>query len=101
MKGPKVNKVIFLAIIIGIVILVILSVLSTQKSTNKIVCPDDFKNSEEKIKAFEDWVNKDFELKSEETFYADLQKARKEFYIQNNCQKALKRLKDYDSENLN
>lgn len=63
------------------------------------VCPDDFKDSEQKITSFSEWV-KDFAKKYPNATNSDLSKARRNFYIEHNCKEAPKRYADYMSGNV-
>lgn len=65
----------------------------------KPICPDDFKDSNEKIASFSEWV-KEFTEKYPNATDSDLSRARKSFYIENNCTEALKRYEDYIAGNV-
>ena len=67
--------------------------------TNNSICPDNFKNSEEKTTAFENWIN-DFYDNNPNATIAEMSKARRNFYIKNNCTEALKRYEDYKAGNV-
>jgi hypothetical protein len=95
MLNDKQNKIIYYIILFLFIITLI--TYATTKYLYRPVCPDDFKNSKDKIRAFENWIDKEFTPKSQETFYEDLQQARIEFYKQNKCVKELKRIENYMS----
>jgi hypothetical protein len=63
------------------------------------ICPDDFTNSEEKIAAFEEWVN-NFYDNNPNAPLSDFSEARRDFYIENDCKEALQRVDDYESGNV-
>lgn len=66
---------------------------------NKPICPDDFKDPKQEIASFTQWV-KEFAEKYPNATNSDLSKARKDFYIKNNCTEALKRYDDYMAGNI-
>src|SRR3990167_8396894 len=62
-------------------------------------CPDEYANSQDRIKAFDMFVSAFFEINPGAT-YADLAQARHDFYVEFNCTEALERESDYLSGNL-
>lgn len=85
-------KLIFFTVAMGVVTLLFLGGSSAK-------CPDDFKNSDEKVAAFDKWT-KDFYYKNPDASYTDLSEARRDFYIKHNCTEALKRHDDYLAGNV-
>lgn len=85
-------KLIFIAVAMGVTTLLFLDGSSAK-------CPDDFKNSDEKVADFDRWT-KDFYDKNPDASYTDLSDARKQFYVDHNCQEALTRLEDWYSGNV-
>lgn len=57
-------------------------------------CPDEYTNSQDRIKAFDMFVSAFFEINPGAT-YADLVQARHDFYVEFNCTEALRRESDY------
>src|SRR3989344_5847650 len=86
------TKLIFVAVAMGVMTLLFLGGSSAK-------CPDDFKNSDEKIAAFDKWT-KDFYDKNPDASFTDLSEARKAFYAKHNCTEALKRHNDYLAGNV-
>ena len=66
---------------------------------NNPVCPDDFKDSKQEIASFTAWV-KEFTEKYPNATNSDLSKARRSFYVENNCTETLKRYDDYMAGNV-
>lgn len=62
-------------------------------------CPDEYTNSQDRIKAFDMFVSAFYEVNPGAT-YADLARARHEFYVEFNCTEALKRESDYFNGNV-
>lgn len=75
-----------------------MGVILFSKSNNPI-CPDDFKDSNQKVASFSKWV-KEFTEKYPNATDSDLSEARKNFYIENNCTEELKRYNEYVSGNV-
>jgi hypothetical protein len=83
----------------SIVILVVvgLGLFSLTRNT-KVKCPDDYANADESIEAMNQWTD-DFYNSHPNASLSDWSSARKQFYINNNCNEALKRFNDYKSGN--
>lgn len=71
----------------------------TDEEFSALRCPDEYQNSEDRIKGFDMFVSAFFEINPGAT-YADLAQARHEFYVEFNCTEALKRESDYLSGNV-
>ena len=82
---------------LGLLILIMVGINKTYPINP--VCPDDFKDSNAKIASFSEWV-KDFTEKYPNATNSDLSKARREFYVKNNCMTSLKRYDDYVAGNV-
>src|SRR3989344_3613466 len=80
-------------LIFGVIVAVGVAINMVYKSNNQ-VCPDDFATSEERTSVMVKWTN-DFFDKNVDATISDFSKARKNFYIENNCTKALQRVEDY------
>jgi len=63
------------------------------------ICPDDFKDPEQEVAAFDEWA-KDFMYKNPTATIKEFSKARRDFYLENNCKEALKRYDDYMAGNV-
>jgi len=59
-------------------------------------CPDDYTNSEERIASFDKWT-KEFYDNNPDASFADLSDARKQFYVDHDCQEALQRMEDFET----
>lgn len=79
-------------IFLGLLMLILVGI--NRLYPNNPICPDDFKNPKQEITSFSEWV-KEFTEKYPNATDSDLSKARRNFYIENNCTKALKRHDDY------
>lgn len=67
--------------------------------TNKPICPDDFKDSDQKIASFSEWTE-EFTQKYPNATNLEFSQARREFYVENNCTEELKRYDDYIAGNM-
>ena len=67
--------------------------------TNNPICPDDFKDSKQKIALFTEW-GKEFWENNPNATVRDFSKARVNFWKENNCTEALKRYDDYMAGNV-
>ena len=85
-------------LILGAILAIGVAVSMVYKSNNSI-CPDDFKDPKQEIASFSEWV-KEFTEKYPNATNSDLSKARRDFYIENNCTEALKRYDDYMAGNV-
>lgn len=61
-----------------------------------IKCPDDYESINDKNTLFNEWTD-DFYAKNPSASYADLDMARREFYVKNKCLEAIKRFDEYVS----
>lgn len=86
-----------MAAIFGIAFTVLI-IWSNVYKTNNPVCPDDFRDPQQEITAFSEWID-DFYKKNPNVTMTEMTRARVDFWRDNNCTEALKRYDDYMAGN--
>lgn len=78
--------------------LALVAIVVVWSSSNKPVCPDDFKTFKESSAAFDHWAKQYFSMHPNASL-TDMTVARKQFYIAHNCTAALERFKEGEQAN--
>ncbi len=100
----KNKKIIIYLVFISVILLVIIGFyiyfyFNGENAAQKEKCPDDYATEEEQLTALDLWSSNFFKNYPNATI-SDWSKARQEFWVKNNCIKAIERYKNAEKEKI-